>query len=641
MRIIRTVFVAALTSLTFAGSVSAETAVTAEGPAAATKTETATEALPKTFTAHGLSLIGPLKYGPDFKHFNYVNPNAPKGGHARVSAIGTFDNLNALIPKGTPVAGTTSIGTSLSTETLMDQSLEEPSTSYGLIAESVEYPEDFSWAIFRLRKEAQWHDGKPITAEDIKFSFETLVAEGRPHFRFYFQNVSSVDVIDTHTVRFNFDTTGNRELPTIMGDLPVLPKHYWTGTDKDGNPRDFTKTTLDPPLGSGPYRISKFEPGRSVTYERVKDYWGADLPVNVGHYNFDSITYEYFRDAEVALQGFLADTYDYRAENSSKNWATRYDIEPVKTGKIWKGTFRTYNAEPMQAFVLNLRRDKFKDPRVREALSLAFDFEWANKNLFYGQYERVESYFANTELAATGLPVDAELSLLTPFKDQLPPSLFTTPFSAPKTDGTGNSRGNLRKAKKLLEEAGWTIQNNALTNSAGEKFTIEFIEDSPTFERVFLFYKENLEKLGIDVSIRIVDDTQMTERQRNFEFDAIIAGWRQSQSPGNEQRDYWGSISADKPQTRNYGGIQNPVVDALIDKIIFAPDRAALIAASKALDRVLLWNHYVVPQWYAPYERVAYWDRFGHPETMPRLTVGFPNVWWWDEEKAKNNPRKK
>ena len=568
-------------------------------------------------TVHGLSLFGKLKYGPQFNHFDYVNVDAPKGGTLRLSAIGGFDSLNPFILKGKPAQGA-----GLIYDTLLKSSLDEPSSEYGLLAETVAYPPDFSWVIFNLRPEARWHDGKPVTPEDVIFTFNALTEKGAPHYRYYYANVVKAEKVGPHAVRFEFDAPGNRELPLIMGQLPVLPEHYW-------RERDFAASTLEPPLGSGPYRIGKVEAGRYMTVERVADYWGNTLPVNIGANNFDEIRFDYYRDDTVALEAFKAGNFDVRIESSAKNWATAYDFAAAREGKVKRAELTTKNAEPMQAFVLNSRRDKFADPKVRLAFNHAFDFEWANKNLFYDQYSRTKSYFQNSELAASGLPEGDELALLEPFRDQLPPELFTTPYQPPKTDGSGTNRSGLRKARQLLADAGWQVQDGALTHQAsGTKMLVEFLLVQPTFERVVAPYIQNLERLGIKASIRLVDLAQYQNRVDNFDYDIIIGSWRNSLSPGNEQREYWGSAAADRNGSRNLAGVKSPVVDAMIDKVIFAKDRQALITASRALDRVLLWGHYVVPQWYTPVSRIAYWQGIRFPDPAPDYSIGFPELWW-------------
>ena len=579
---------------------------------------------------HALSLIGEPQYPADFTNFKWVNPNAPKGGSVRMSAIGSFDSLNPFILKGVSATG---VG--LIYDRLMDTSLDEPSTAYGLLAEYATFPEDFSSATFKLREGARWHDGKPVTPEDVIFSLESL-KKGHPFYGQYYKNVVKAEKTGPREVTFTFDVKNNRELPMIVGELTILPKHYWTSKDADGNPRDITKTTLTPPLGSGPYRIKEVKPGRSISLERVKDYWAAKLPVKLGQDNFDEIRFEYYRDSTVAFEAFKADRLDFYNESSSKNWATGYDIKTVKMGLLKRQLVELKRGQSMQAFVLNTRSEKFQDRRVRRAFNLAFDFEWANKNLFYGQYRRTSSFFQNTELASSGLPEGLELEILNEIRDQVPPEVFTKPYVNPVSDASGSIRKNLRAATKLLKAAGWSIKDRKLVNDkTGQQMTASFLLVSPLFERIVQPYSRNLERLGIKVSLRVVDPPQYTRRLDSFDFDIIVASFGQSQSPGNEQRGYWGSEAADKKGSRNLIGIKNPAIDKLIDKIIFAKDRAELVAATRAMDRVLLWNNYVIPQWYAPFSRLAYWDRFGQPKTLPSQSVGFPGIWWWDEDAAK------
>ena len=574
-------------------------------------------------TAHGLSLFGDLKYPPGFKRFAYVNPVAPKRGALRMAAIGGFDSLNPFILKGEAAAGASMIY-----DRLLTPSFDEAGAEYGLLAQSVKVAKDFSWVEFTLRAEARWHDGKPVTPDDVVFSFNILRDKGAPVYRYYYANVKSAAKLDGNRVRFEFDAAGNRELPQIMGQLPILPAHYWKG-------RDFEATTLEPPLGSGPYRIGKVESNRNITLERVTDYWGKDLAVNAGSHNFDRLVFEYYRDDTVALEAFKANNFDVRFETSAKNWAIAYDFPAVKQGKIVRTGLETRNAEPMQGFLFNLRRGKFSDPRVRQAFNYAFDFEWANKNLFYGQYARSSSYFQNSELAASAAPDAAELALLEPFRAQLPPEVFTTVYKPPVTDGGGENRKNLREAQRLLAAAGWQVKDGALTHAAsGEKMQIEFLLDQPNFERIVSPYIRSLERLGVKATIRMIDTAQYKNRTDAFDFDIIIGGVANSLSPGNEQREYWSSVAADRPGSRNMMGVKSPAVDALIDKIIFAENRTALIAASRALDRVLLWGHYLVPQWHTPVTRTAYWDVIDYPRPVPDYNIGFPDLWWYKGVKA-------
>ncbi|MDR3500054.1 MAG: extracellular solute-binding protein [Parvibaculum sp.] len=576
---------------------------------------------------HGASLFGNLKYPPDFKHFDYVNVNAPKGGELRYAAIGTFDSLNGFIVKGSQAAGL-----SLIYDTLLESSLDEPSSEYGLVAQSLSYPADYSSVTFTLRPEARFNDGTPITAEDVIWSFQSL-KKLNPFYSAYYHNVTKAEAMGAHKVRFSFATRGNRELPQIMGQLPVLPKHYWTGKDAAGRARDISRTTLDAPLGSGPYRIAQVVPGRTIVYERVKDYWARNLPAKIGTANFDRMRFDYFGDPTIAFEAFKGDQVDFRLENSSKNWAISYDIPPVKDGRIVREMLPKANGAGMQSFAFNLRRDLFKDERVREAFNWAFDFEWQNKNLFYGQYTRTGSFFANSELASSGVPGGAELKLLVPFKTQLPPELFTTPYKNPSTDGSGNNRANLRRAAELLDAAGWTAKSGMRVDAkTGKPLAVEFLLADPMFERVVGPYKQSLERLGIKVTLRTVDSAQYQNRVDNRDFDIIVASFPESLSPGNEQRDFWGCDAAKTSGSRNVIGICDPVVEKLVDAVIFAKSRDELLTATHALDRVLLWRHYVVPQWYLPYERVAYWARLAHPKPTPTYSIGFPDIWWYDAE---------
>lgn len=583
---------------------------------------------------HALSLVGEPKYPDGFEQFKWVNADAPKGGVVRLHAIGTFDSLNQF-----PVKGNSAAFVGLIYDSLMAGSPDEPSTEYGLIAESVSYPEDFSSVTFRLRPEARFHDGKPVTPEDVIFSFQEITKVS-PNYAFYYQNVKSVEKTGDNEVTFRFDVTGNRELPQIVGQLSVLPKHYWTGKDANGNARDLSRTTLEPPLGSGAYKVSEVTPGRTISFERVDDYWAKDLPVMKGQWNFGELRVEYFRDTTVAFEAFKSGRLDFYQDNSSKNWATAYDFPAIKNGNVIKKEIPLKRAAPMQAFVFNLRHAKFADPRVREAFNLAYDFEWANTNLFYGQYERVGSYFENSELASKGAPQGREKEILEAlekeFPDHVPDKAVTEAYENPTNPDRNAFRRNLRRATQLLKQAGWEIRDGALTNAeTGEKMSVEFLIVSPAFERVVLPYIQNLKRLGVTASLRVVDSSQYQARTDNFDFDIVVATFPQSESPGNEQRDFWGSKAADKNGSRNLIGIKNPAIDKLIDMIIFAKTREELVAVTHALDRVLLWSHYAVPQWFSPNARIAYWNKFSHPETLPSQTVAFSQVWWLDEEKAK------
>ena len=581
---------------------------------------------------HGLSLFGELKYPPGFKHFDYVNPKAPKGGAVRMIAFGTFDNFNEVV---SGLKGSIAMGVGMISDTLAVSSLDEVSTDYGLIAEAVSHPPDFAWASFRLRPGARHHDGKPITVEDVIFSMEAFKKHS-PMMSAYYRHVVKVQQTGEREVTFVFDAPGNREMPVILGQLNVLPKHWWEGTDAAGKKRDVGATTLEPPLGNGAYRIKEFVAGRTVVYERVKDYWGKDLNVNIGRDNFDEMRFEYFRDATVAIEAFKADHVDWRTENSAKNWATAYDFPAVKDKRVVLEEFVQRNRGIMQAFTFNTRRDKFKDPKLRRAFNFAYDFEEMNKQLFFGQYKRINSYFDGTELASSGLPQGQELQILETVRDKVPPEVFTTAYTNPVNGSPENVRANLREATRLLKEAGYEIRNQKLVNAkTGEPMNIEILTEDPNVERFILFYKPSLERLGISVTVRTVDDPQYENRLRSWDYDIIIASWPESLSPGNEQRDFWSSQAADTAGSRNYIGIKNPAIDALIERVIFAKDRAELVAATRALDRVLLWNHYVVPQFTTDKSRTARWDRFGRPDPLPKYAAAaFPTVWWWDAEKA-------
>ena len=587
---------------------------------------------------HALSLFGDIKYPEGFKHFDYVNPNAPQGGTLRQSALGTFDNFNTVV---SGVKGSIAIGTELYTETLTTPSLDEVSTEYGLLAEAISYPADYSAVTYRLRAKARWHDGKPITSDDVLFSFDVL-KKNSPFYGAYYRHVVKAETTGEREVTFTFDGPGNRELPQIVGQLPVLPKHWWEGTDKSGRKRDVTQTTLEPPLGSGPYRLKDFAPGRTLVYEKVDDYWGKDLNVIIGTRNFQTIRYEFFRDSTVALEAFKGDQVDWRFENSAKEWANSYDFPAVRDKRVVREEFPTRNIGVMQAFAFNIRRDKFKDPRVRRAFNFVFDFEEMNRQLFFGQYKRIASFFEGTELAATGVPSGKELEILETVRDKVPDELFTKPYTNPVGGNPEAVRNNLREALRLFREAGYEVKDTRLVDArSGKQFAVEFLVDEPAAERFVLFYKPSLDRLGMTVNVRVVDAAQYENRLRQWDFDIIVASWAQSLSPGNEQRGFWSSQAADQPGSRNLIGIKNPAVDSLIERVIFTRDREDLVAATRALDRVLLWNFYVVPQWTYGKQRTARWDRFGHPETMPKYGASaFPTIWWWDAARAAKVPQR-
>lgn len=571
---------------------------------------------------HALTLYGEApKYSDGYQHFEYVNPNAPKGGILRQAGFGSFDSLNPFLNKG---VAADEIG--LVYDTLTRHSLDEPFTEYGLLAEKIERAPDNSWVRFHLRPEARFHDGHPVTAEDVVFTFDTLMKDGAPMYRAYYADVSQAVAEDERRVRFDFKHAGNRELPLILGQLAVLPKHWWEG-------RDFTKSGMEPPLGSGPYRIASVQPGRSIRYERVKDWWGKDLPANRGFYNFDAVQIDYYRDNTVALEALKAGQFDYWLETSAKNWATAYDVPAVKNGQLVKEEIANNNPTGMQGFVFNIRRPLFQDRRVREALALLFDFEWTNRQLFNGAYTRTRSYFDNSELASRDLPDAAELKILEPLREQIPPEVFSSEFRPPVSDGSGIIRDQQRRAYQLLQEAGWRVEGDRMLDAKGQPVRIEFLLAQADFERILLPYKRNLADLGINLEIRRVDVSQYINRLRSRDFDMMVGGFAQSNSPGNEQREYWHSDSADNPGSRNFIGLKDPAIDRLVDGLIQADTRDSLIAHTRTLDRTLLWGHYVVPNWHIKTWRVAYWNRLAHPKVTPRYDIGL-YTWWSKSEPA-------
>jgi microcin C transport system substrate-binding protein len=579
---------------------------------------------------HGLSQFGDLKYPPGFPQFDYVNANAPKGGSVRKSVMGTFDNFN-MVPAG--VKGNIAAGIELIHDTLLLPSLDEPSSEYGLLAEALTYPPDFSYVSYRLRPQARWHDGTPITAEDVVFSFDAFKHDNA-QLSSYYRHVVQAKITAEREVTFSFDSPGNRELPLILGQLTVLPKHWWEGDDASGARRKIAATTLEPPLASGPYRIKRFEPGRTIVYERVKDYWGEDLNVRRGCNNFDELRFDYFRDLTSAFEAFKAGDLDWRVEYSAKTWATGYDFPALAAGRVVLEEFPVRNMGLMQAFAFNVRRPKFKNPQARRALNFAFDFESINKQIFHGQYERVSSYFQGTELASSGLPQGKELELLQSVREHVPAEVFTKAYWNPVGGSDETARGNLLHGMELLKQAGFRVENLQLIDTAtGEPMQVEFLIRNPGYKPIILIYKAALERLGIGVTVRLVDPVQYENRLREWDFDIVVNSWIETLSPGNEQRDYWGSNAAQRPGSRNIVGISNHAVDALIDHVVFARNRAELVAATKALDRVLLWNHYVVPQWTYQKLRTARWDRYGRPQVLPKYGVSaFPTIWWRDAQ---------
>ncbi|MCK0164076.1 extracellular solute-binding protein [Marinobacter sp. S6332] len=610
----KTYNISRLTSLfSFLGLLAATGPVSAE--------DLATDASnPAPEAVHGMAMHGAPKYPEGFSHFDYINAEAPKGGTLKMAVVANgFDTFNPFVIRGVAAAGVNNY----LYDTLLEYSADEPFSMYGLIAESLETPEDRSYVTYNLRQSARFQDGEPITAEDVKFSFETLTTKGHPFYRNYYADVSKITVESPHRIRFDFQQTSNRELPLILGQMPILPAHYWED-------REFGKNGLTPPVGSGAYRIDSFEAGRSVAYGRLEDYWAKDLAVRKGRLNFDRIRYDYYTDDTVALEAFKAGSFDFRVETSAKNWATAYSGDKFDNGTIIKEAIEHHRPTGMQGFVFNTRKQVFSDPKVREALTYAFDFEWTNKNLFYGQYARTNSYFENSELAATGLPTGRELEILEKYRDQLGEDIFTKPFEAPSTDGKQGLRVNLRTAMELLRSAGYEVRDGKMVHAeTGNPLKFEVLLFQKTFERVVLPFKNNLARLGIDVSVRLVDSNQYVQRVREFDYDMITQAIGQSDSPGNEQREYWHSSTVNANGSRNYAGVNDPVVDELVNLVIQAPDREELVQRTRALDRVLLQGHYVVPHWHLAKDRVAYWSHLKHPEKTPKNGTDLDD--WWAE----------
>lgn len=565
---------------------------------------------------------GDLKYPAGFACFDYVDADAPKGGELRQGVLGTFDSLNPFIYLGDPAAGSSAIY-----DTLTVQASDEPFSEYGLLAESILVGPDSSFVEYQLRPEARFHDGKPVTPEDAIFSMEILREKGHPFYGAYYANIARAEKIGERGLRFTFDKPGNRELPLITGQLTVLPRHYWQG-------RDFGNPSLEVPLGSGPYRIGAVEAGRALTLDRVPDYWAANLPVAIGRNNFARLRYDYFRDETTLFEAFKGGAVDVRIERVARLWATAYDFPAARDGRVQKLELPDHTPAGLQGFILNTRKPQFQDRRLRQAIGLAFDFEWSNKALFFGAYTRCNSWFSNSELAATGLPEGPELALLEPFRAELPAEVFTKVYQPPVSDGSGQDRKLLREARDLMAAAGYQVKDKKLIGPDGRPLTIEFLVDDVTFNRVIDPFIKNLQVLGIEAGLRNVDPSQYTSRLNDFDFDVIIGSYPQSLSPGNEQRDFFGSAAADAKGSRNYAGVKDKAVDALIDKVIFAESREALVVACRALDRVLNWQYYAVPQWYSAVDRIAVWDRFGRPAVQPEYASGFPDTWWFDPEKA-------
>ncbi|HXR86223.1 MAG TPA: extracellular solute-binding protein [Stellaceae bacterium] len=579
---------------------------------------------------HGLSLFGDLKYPPNFQHFDYVNPDAPKGGTVKFAAIGTYNTLNPFQLVGNKEGAEGQIF-----ETLMTGAEDEPASSYGLVAQSVEIAPDKSSVTYTLRPEAKFQDGSKITPDDVVWTFDTLKSKGHPRYKLYYADVQKAEKVGDNAVKFTFRSGDNRELPSIVGEMPVLSKAAWSKID-------FGKPLQEPPLGSGPYKIASFEMGRSITYQRDPNYWGKDLPVSRGRNNFDTMRYDYYRDPSIALEAFKAGQFDIRVENVSKNWAVGYDSPALSAGLIKKELIPNKVPQGMQGFAFDTRKPLFQDAKVRDALTYLFDFEWTNKNLFYGAYTRSRSYFSNSDLAATGTPNPDELKLLEPLKGQIPDEVFSKQYDPPKTDGTGDIRENLRAALKLLGEAGWSVKGGKLVNAQGQPFQFEFLlsQDQADFERVVLPFAQNLKRIGIDMAVRSVDPAQYQNRMQNFDYDMTIIVIGESLSPGNEQREYWTSATADEKGGQNYMGIKNKAIDALVDDVINAQDRASLVTATHALDRVLSWGHYVIPIWHFPYFRVASWDKFARPKVSPPYALAL-DTWWIAPQRAQDVEAKK
>ena len=589
----------------------------------------AQDAAPKVWR-HGSTLMEQLKYPEGYRHFDYVNTEAPAGGLVRLSSMGSFDTFNPILPQGEPADG---IG--LVYETLMTPSLDETSTSYGQLAEALSWPDDYSSVSFRMNPRARWSDGQPVTAEDVVWSFNKLV-ELNPNSANYYANVTGAEVTAPGEVTFSFDQTGNRELPNIMGQLIVMPQHWWEGTDANGKPRDISRSTLEPPMGSGPYKLASFNAGVSVTYERDPGYWGLEEPFNVGQNNFGTVRYDYYRDDTAEFEAFKGDQFDWWDENVAIRWQNNYDFPAVQEGRVVKELFENNYRDSgvMVGFIPNLRRPLFQNEALRQAMLYAFDFEELDRLRFFGQYDRINSFFFGTELASSGLPEGEELEILESVKDLVPPGVFTTEYANPVNGDPTKLRANLRTANEILTNAGYTLEGTQLMDPEGQPVSFEILLNGPVIQPIATAFVTNLKRLGMNASIRTVDSAQYIERVRKRDFDVMYSGWLQSLSPGNEQRFFWGSEAADQDDSSNFAGIKDPAVDALIEKVIFADDRETLVAATRALDRVLLAHHYVMPTYTLRRSRIARWDRFSHPDALPEFSIGFPTVWWYDEAKA-------
>lgn len=572
---------------------------------------------------YAMALHGDPKYPPDFTHVDYANPDAPKGGTLKQAAIGTFDSLNPFIVKGTPAAGLAEnfIRSGLVYESLMMNNWDEPFTMYGVLAETIEVPDDKSWVAFNLRPEAKWADGKPVTAEDVVWTFNTLKEKGQPFFKAYYGDVKEALAESPSRVRFNFAVKGNAELPLITAEMAILPKHFWEG-------RTFDATTLEKPLGSGPYAVGNIDPGRSIEYIRRADWWGKDLPFFKGFYNFDTLRYDYFLDDNVALESFLGDDYDVRAETTAKLWENAYNIPALADGRLIKEEIKNSRPAGLQGFVYNIRRPVFQDQAVRTALAYAFDFEWSNKQFAFGAYTRTDSYFENSELASSGLPSPEELALLEPYRGKIPDEVFTQTYKPPVNDGTGNNRANLRTAMQILDQAGWKIGANGIRAKDGVTLKFEILDANPQFEKWVLPFIQNLKRIGVEANFRIIDPAQYQNRMNTFDYDMTIGDFGQSDSPGNEQREFWGSEKADMQGSRNLIGIKDPVIDDLVTKIIHATSREDLVTKTRALDRILLWRHYVIPMWHYPKWRIAHWNTVERPAKLSGISPLISYTWW-------------
>lgn len=583
---------------------------------------------PGITTSHGITLFGELKYGRDFEHFDYANPDAPKGGTFVFGWAATFDSVNSFIVLGVPPAFRTL--DAILYDRLMVRSGDEPASVYGLLAETISYPDDYAWAEFKLREDARFHDGEPVTVEDVIFSLETLKTQGAPQYRTDYADVAEVVETGPHRVRFIFTQPNNRSMLYTVAQLPVLAKHFWAD-------REFNKPTLEAPLTSGPYRLTDIEPGKTYKLRRVEDYWAKNHPINKGRFNFDVIQHDYYRDISIEFESFMAGNADMRWETLPHQWVTGYDVPAVKDGRLIKEEFEYSGSTLYAGFYFNLRHAKFQDRRVREAIANAFDFEWLNKTILYGLFVRLRSHFDHTELANQGVPEGLELAMLEPFRDKLDPRIFTELWNPPQTDATeAGARNNLRKAAMLLRDAGYSLQDGKMVSADGQTLSIEILLWDPFWERVTAPFVANLKRLGIDAGMRVVERTEWFQRMETFEYE-MTQGFTLPQplSPGSEQREYWGSAAADQQGSNNWMGIKDPVVDALIEKVVYAPDRESRVAATRALDRVLCWGFYSIPYGYTPRLTAAYWNRFGQPELEPTWLslIWYSSTWWVDPDK--------